>query len=111
MALIQYTIGKDENGNAVVTYSVQSIGPGDQIALVSNWAGTATAVSCEGDSPFQYPAAGTVYNVAAAGAPLLVVKTVSASAPIHWPCGETAGGIFTPWPGTGPIFPPIGPGT
>jgi hypothetical protein len=110
MALIQYTIGKDDNGKAVVTYSVQSIGPGDQIAFVSDWGDAATAVSCEGDSPFQDPPAGTVYNVAAAGAPLLVVKTVLASAPIQWSCGEANGDGFTAWPGTGPIFPPIGPG-
>lgn len=111
MALIQYTINKDAAGWATVTYSVQSIGPGDQITFVTDTPGV--AIQCEGDSPFQDPPVGGVYSVPARGAkqqPLPVVKPIDGSKAFTWQCGSGDGGKFTAWPGAGPAFPPIGGG-
>jgi hypothetical protein len=112
MALIQYMIHLDETtGQATVTYSVQSIGPGDQVTFVTDTPGA--AVLPVGDSPFQYPAPGGGHLPVtdANPQPLPVVKSVDASNAIQWDCGQADGGSFTKWLPAGPAFPPIPPKT
>jgi hypothetical protein len=109
MAVIEYFIGRNPQGRAVVERAIVQLTPGDQIRFITDRPGT--ALRCAADSPFASPSPGETYLVPMKGIQqqaLVVAKPVAAT--IKWECGEVdAGGAFTGWPGDGPIFPDTGP--
>jgi hypothetical protein len=75
MALIEYRINVDANGNATVIQDVREIDPGDQIRFVATSPGT--VIQFDGDSPFAALAAGVSFPVpmANAGPPAAIPVT------------------------------------
>jgi len=113
MALIEYRILVDPNGNFTVLQDVKEIGPGDKIRFVSNDPDVAVQYSPD-QSPFldQSGAIIPAEPINSAGRPLDVVRS-NATAPqqlssklqetrktFSFQCGRTTTGKFEPW-GTG----------
>src|ERR1700739_3403666 len=61
MALIEYRIIVDDNGNATVIQDVQEIGPNDQIRVVCDH--LSAAIKFDGPSPFASVPTGNVLRV------------------------------------------------
>lgn len=119
MALIEYRIVVDDNGNATVIQDVQQIGPGDQIRFVSNKPGT--VIKFASLSPCESIPAGQITRVSAIGAAQApdAVTTKNADAQLIFVpelnakrktfpflCGSVdANGNFKAWGGQGGIAP------
>ncbi|MFN0168164.1 MAG: hypothetical protein ACKV22_17195 [Bryobacteraceae bacterium] len=116
MALIEYMITVDANGNASVVQDVKEIGPGDKIRFVAN--NSNTAILFDAASPFDSPGPGVSFpvqkkNLQNPPAALPVTKSID-QAPkrfvpefqaerrtFHFQCGQLVNGGFSPWGGGG----------
>ena len=106
MALIEFQIDLDSNGNTIITSTIKRIDAGDEIRLMTATPGA--ALQWSPDSPFAPPHADKLFVLPRAGAgsvALEVTKPLDFSTSLAQ-CGSADGtGNFAPWGGSSGGFP------
>src|SRR5579871_3676243 len=109
MALIEYKIDRDINGNITIASTVLRIDPGDEIRLITTTPEAALEFSI--DSPFSAPAAEKVYilpRADSASSTLKVTRSIDLLKGVAQCGGADSAGNFTAWGGSSGGFPGTG---
>lgn len=96
MALIEYAINRDPNGDVTVVGTIRRIDPGDQLILTSGAADT--ALQWDAESPFAAPAAGKIFPLVSGSAvPVQVVAPMDLTKALAQCGSQHSDGTFIAW--------------